>query len=236
MKRILYNTLDSTQTEARLLLQSQDLPFVVMTPHQTAGYGKYGRTWHSEAGNFSATFAIRHVPENYSFGKVPMVISIEICRIIEDMITHHGQVAIKWPNDILLNQRKICGVLIERHDDTLLVGIGINLRWSPNSTDVAYPTTNILAETGVLIQPEVMLDQLAASFEHFDAALKQIDAANLRQTYLTRLNGKGQTITAVTRTHTYVGVLQDINTDGALIMNIDGAQQLIYAADIYTGV
>lgn len=233
MKKIIHNILLSTQTEARLQLNQTSTPFVVMAYNQSSGYGKYGRVWESYEGNFSATFAIDISISYYDFGKIPMLISIKLCELLSKQVGKSFSFRIKWPNDILLNKRKICGILIEKIDNTFLIGVGINLRQSPEDGRFAYNATNILQETGSLIEPDTILNELSTYFEHFNKKITDYNAEQLRQDYMALLEGIGWEIKVVTRKESFSGVLQDINYDGALILNVDGVDKLVYSADVF---
>jgi BirA family biotin operon repressor/biotin-[acetyl-CoA-carboxylase] ligase len=109
-------TVASTQVEAR------DLPVgsVVVADHQTAGRGRLGRRWQAPAGTgLFATFVVAASPiVVFAAG----VAAAEAC----------GRgVRLKWPNDLILDDRKLGGILAEVRDDHVLVGIGINLSWAP---------------------------------------------------------------------------------------------------------
>lgn len=233
MEKIIHDSVSSTQTDARLRVVLTPRPFVVMAHVQTNGYGKFGRAWESYRGNFSATFAIDMAIEHYDFGKVPMLICIKLCELLAEICHLEHAFKIKWPNDILLNRKKVGGILIEKLDNTFLIGIGLNLKQSPEDNKVSYATTNVVAETGVEIDVNKILDEMSKYFIRFERILKEFDAATLRQNYMTRLDGLGQTRKIVTRSDTFIGRLQNINHDGALILDIDGDEKLIYSADIF---
>jgi BirA family transcriptional regulator, biotin operon repressor / biotin---[acetyl-CoA-carboxylase] ligase len=233
MKKIIHNSIESTQTDAKLRIASEPRPFVVMALVQTQGYGKFQRAWASYRGNFSATFAIDMVIEHYEFGKVPMLISLKLCELLSTLCQRDNTFNIKWPNDIMLNNKKIGGILIEKLDNTFLIGIGLNLKKSPEDDKVSCKATNVLAETGVDIHVSKILDELSEYFSGFEYTLEEFDAAELRQNYMARLEGLGQIRTIVTRQETFIGRLQNINHDGALILNVEGHEKLIYSADVF---
>lgn len=233
MKKIIHDAVSSTQTDARLRVVSTPRPFVVMSHLQTNGYGKFGRVWESYKGNFSATFAVDVSIEHYDFGKIPMLICIKLCELLAEFCHLEHAFMIKWPNDILLNSKKVGGILIEKLDNTFLIGIGLNLKRSPKDDKVSYAATNVLAETGVEIDVNKILDEMSKYFISFERILKEFDAATLWQNYMTRLEGLGQTRKIVTRYDTFIGRLQSINHDGALILDVDGDERLIYSADIF---
>ena len=233
MEKIIHDSIDSTQTDARLRIASTDRPFVVMAHTQTNGYGKFKRAWESYSGNFLATFAIDLSIQHYDFGKIPMLVCIKLCELLSALSHSKAGFQVKWPNDILLNKKKIGGILIEKVDSTFLVGIGLNLRQSPEEGKVSYQASNVLAETGEQIDTIKILDELSEYFVQFVELLKECDAAELRQEYMTLLEGLGQTRKVVTRHETFFGQLRDINNDGALILDVDGDKKLIYSADVF---
>lgn len=233
MKKIIHDSIDSTQTDARLRVASTDRPFVVMAHMQTNGYGKFERAWESYSGNFLATFAIDLSVQHYDFGKIPMLVCIKLCDVLSTLSHSKAEFQVKWPNDILLNKKKIGGILVEKVDGTFLIGIGLNLRQSPEDGKVSYAATNVLAETGKQIDTIKILDELSEYFVQFAEVLKECDAAELRQEYMTLLEGLGQTRKVVTRHETIIGQLHDINNDGALIIDVNGDKKLIYSADVF---
>lgn len=233
MKKIIHDSIESTQTDARVRIALESRPFVVMAHMQTQGYGKFERIWESYKGNFFATFAVDMAIEHYEFSKIPMVICIKLCELLSTLCRADHTFNVKWPNDIMLNNKKIGGVLIEKLDNTFLIGIGLNIKKSPLDDKVSYKATNVLDETGVDIDVINILDELCEYFVKFDHILKEFDAAELRQNYMTRLEGLGQTRKVVTRTETFIGRLQNINHDGALILDVEGHEKLIYSADVF---
>lgn len=233
MKKIIHDSVESTQTDARVRIASTPRPFVVMAHVQTKGYGKFDRPWESYKGNFLATFAIDMFVEHYDFGKVPMLICIKLCELLSKLCHDKHTFNIKWPNDIMLNHKKIGGILIEKLDNTFLIGIGLNVTQSPGDENVSYAATNVLAETGIEISVNTLLDEMSEYFVGFEHTLKEFDAATLRQNYMTRFEGLGQTRKIVTRKETFFGRLQNINHDGALILDVDGHEKLIYSADVF---
>ena len=108
----------------------------VATAHQTAGRGTRGRTWKDDGrGNVALTVALdmRHLPLK-PVTLVPLRVGVEVARVLADHLEDAPgcAVSLKWPNDVLLNGKKVCGVLIEADGDALLVGVGINVATHPD--------------------------------------------------------------------------------------------------------
>ncbi len=233
MKKIVHKLIPSTQTDAKVRLQTTQRPFVVMAHTQTDGYGKFGREWIARNGNFTATLAVDVMVNHYNFCKIPMLVCVQLCEVLNKLTGLKGVFRIKWPNDILLNRKKIGGVLIEKIDETLLFGIGLNLNYSPELTNTAYIAGNVLDEVGVTIKPEILLDELSEYFASFETRFNEISVADVRQKYMTLLEGMGHEIKVATRHETLMGRLQDINSDGALVLDMNGERKLIYSADVF---
>lgn len=131
-----HNTLDSTQ---RNLLERKDLSegFVVQAYSQQAGKGRHGREWFNAEGNLFLSFALQPAIEPERFGQISLCVGLAVLRTIKDYAST-APVALKWPNDVLVDDKKSSGVLIESktvNDEIapfLIVGIGANLNSAPD--------------------------------------------------------------------------------------------------------
>lgn len=139
-----HQTLDSTNRLAvQLLPDLQPLcPALVLTAEQTAGRGRGSNSWFASSG--ALTFSLVMDPEQARIpaDRVPML-SLAVGTAVRQALTDfagQGILQIKWPNDVLLNDRKVCGILMEQHSvdgrSLLIVGVGVNVN---NSLQVAPP-------------------------------------------------------------------------------------------------
>ena len=116
---------------------------------QTKGRGMQGKDWISDKGNlFTSIFF--PLEKNYpSFNEFSIINPVIISSVIENFCERKN-ISFKWPNDILVNKKKICGILQEiitlKEKKFLIIGIGLNIESNPNIND-KYKATNILAET-----------------------------------------------------------------------------------------
>lgn len=136
-KLIDFDKIPSTQDYAHDLIARGEAvnKTVIVAEAQTAGRGRYRRTWVSNAGNVYASFIFKS-PERDS--KIAYAIGIAVA---ETLISFGIDPKIKWPNDVLVDGKKISGTLIEYADSFVIVGIGINVKSCPRLKD--YPTTKI---------------------------------------------------------------------------------------------
>ena len=141
-KKFLIKVADSTNNVAIKKIKEGNLKGIVIAEKQTKGRGQYGNTWSSLKGNLflSIFFEINH---NFSLKKFTKKNCLIIKKIISKFISE--KVKIKPPNDILVKNKKICGILQETifHNEKrfVIIGIGINLFKSPNIKK--YPTTHL---------------------------------------------------------------------------------------------
>jgi BirA family biotin operon repressor/biotin-[acetyl-CoA-carboxylase] ligase len=145
----------------------------------------------------------------------------------------------KWPNDALLNDGKLAGVLLEGSGtgatlDWLAVGIGVNLAdHPPADPDAAHPPTSLQTALGCAPNPEDALTTIAASLDKWAATLVRDGFGSLRVAWLSRAVKLGETITARLPGKSLTGVFEDVDETGALILRAKGVRHQIHAADIY---
>eukprot|EP00607_Mallomonas_marina_P008325 CAMPEP_0182418322 /NCGR_PEP_ID=MMETSP1167-20130531/2787_1 /TAXON_ID=2988 /ORGANISM="Mallomonas Sp, Strain CCMP3275" /LENGTH=337 /DNA_ID=CAMNT_0024592481 /DNA_START=202 /DNA_END=1215 /DNA_ORIENTATION=+ len=148
-KMLFFERVSSTMDTAKEIIKntsSTDV-FAVITKEQTSGRGTRGRTWMSSYGNLMMTvvFKVSSVPVPITL--MPLRIGTLIARVIEAELStstststftnplQMSHVKLKWPNDILINSDKVCGILIEIENDSVLVGIGCNVVSAPSIQD-----------------------------------------------------------------------------------------------------
>ena len=170
-----YNKIPITKNEAINLIKKKNMKQgLVFSKIQTNGRGTRGKKWISKRGNFfgSVFFQLKkNTPKFYEFSVITPVL---ITKKIKE-ITDCENIYIKWPNDIYINNQKVCGILQEviqsgNNQKYLIIGIGINL--------VSHPTirnqniSDIKKETKVLIKNNEMLDEIKKSFQNFFKNIK----------------------------------------------------------------
>ena len=236
--RVRLDTVDSTNEEARRRAAAAELgPLWIAADRQTAGRGRRGRAWADPGGALFATALLRpRLPAREAAG-----LSFAACLAVAealDALASGSQVALKWPNDALLNDRKVAGVLLESAGsgdrlDWLAVGIGLNLAVAPEPAPEGWPPTSIAAETGAAPAPDVALEALAQSFARWSARLEAEGFAPLRTAWLARAARLGEKVTARLPGETVAGDFVDLDGDGALVLSGPFGLRRIHAADVF---
>ncbi|MDE5615421.1 MAG: biotin--[acetyl-CoA-carboxylase] ligase [Alphaproteobacteria bacterium] len=137
-KLLFFGKIPSTQTYAHELIARRGAAdhTAIVAAAQSAGRGRYRRTWVSHHGNLYVSF-IFDCPERDARLSYQVAVAVA-----ESLISFGVPARIKWPNDIMVNGKKICGVLIEYSGDFVIVGIGVNIKSNPTVSAV-YKTTRM---------------------------------------------------------------------------------------------
>lgn len=196
---IWYDTIDSTNNEAKRLLPELASGTVLAARQQTAGRGQRGNSWSSKPGN-NLTFSL---VLKFGEGNIPdvrpdcqFVISEAVALGVKEFLSEEGVVAsIKWPNDIYVGDRKICGILIENtvkegRLTSSIAGIGLNMNQDTFPPDIPNPTSLAL-QTGRTYDMEKSLVRLLA---HLMDKIGKMETApgELKESYLEALYRKGE--------------------------------------------
>jgi BirA family transcriptional regulator, biotin operon repressor / biotin---[acetyl-CoA-carboxylase] ligase len=238
-RRLALQEVDSTNTVALEAARTGDPgPLWVTAEGQTAGRGRRARRWVSEPGNLFASLALIDPAPAETLGNLPLVVALGV-RNGMAALPYAGPplIAIKWPNDVLVNGRKAVGILIEseRLRDAriaVVAGIGINVASSP--ADTPYPVT-CLAREGCRAGLAEVFERVADGVE---AALALWDRgrsfAAIRTAWLANAVGLGAPCRVNLGERSIDGVFSDLDEAGRLVLREgDGAVRTISAGDVF---
>jgi BirA family transcriptional regulator, biotin operon repressor / biotin---[acetyl-CoA-carboxylase] ligase len=233
VRLVSHELLASTNLEALTLARAGERgPLWVTAGRQSAGRGRRGRTWTSEPGNLFASLLLTEPAPPEHWSELSFVAALAIHDTIADVApAARPQLAIKWPNDLLLAGAKFAGILTEGEGATVAVGIGVNCTSHPADTD--YPATN-LAAAGFAISPEAVFSALSAKMigrlaqwnqgEHF---------ATIRTDWLSRAAGLGDTISVRLAERELSGRFETIDDMGQLVLvEPEGTRYAIAVGDV----
>jgi BirA family biotin operon repressor/biotin-[acetyl-CoA-carboxylase] ligase len=230
--------LDSTNAEARRMADSGEQgPLWIIAARQTAGRGRRGRSWESATGNLAATLLIRPTRPLTQWAQLSFAAAIAAADMAAQLAPA-AHIAVKWPNDILADGRKLAGILLETAgpsstDQALAIGIGVNLAAHPDGTE--FPATSLAALGVRPPPPEDALALLAAGFAGWYEVWRTDGFSPIRDAWLARAAGLGQRIRARLPDRERMGVFEGIDADGALLLNEAGRTIAIAAGDVFFG-
>ena len=232
---------DSTNAEALRLAPGLSGPAWIMAREQTAARGRRGRGWAMPAGNFAGTLVLRPQGGALAAAQLSFVAALALYDALTDACGPAARLAIKWPNDVLLNGGKVAGILLESAGSggavqSVAVGIGVNLAAAPDVSAVepqAVTPVSVKGETGHAVPPEDFLDLLAVAFARWQAQLETYGFAPIRTAWLARAAKLGEPIVARTGGTERHGIFEGIDDSGALLLKTSSGRQVIPAADVY---
>lgn len=162
-------SLPSTMPEAsRLAASGAAHGTVVLTDEQTAGVGRLGRSWISEAElGIYCSIVLRIPLEPPSAPIASLVLGLATAEAIETASSLACD--LRWPNDVLINERKVAGMLAQLSGDCVVAGIGINVNHSSFPGDLRTPATSLFLESGGRQEREPLIVQLLESIDRFCA-------------------------------------------------------------------
>ncbi|RMD87888.1 MAG: biotin--[acetyl-CoA-carboxylase] ligase [Alphaproteobacteria bacterium] len=227
--------LDSTNAEARRRAEAGERgPLWIRADRQTAGRGRRGRRWVSEAGNLHATLLFSPAGAVRDRAQLSFVAVLAAHAALARLVDAPRRLRCKWPNDLLVDGRKLAGILLEGETDWLAIGFGINLAHHPEGLE--QPATSLSAAFGVTVNPETVLDALAAAFDTIHGRWLAAGFAPIRAAWTERAAGLGEPVAVRVGREAIRGILRGLDEDGALrIERPDGTCRRIAAGDVILG-
>ena len=150
-KKFFYKKVNSTNDLAIKKIKTGIIQGIIIADYQKKGRGQHGKKWLSFKGNLFITIFFK-IRQNINIKKITVL----NCKILKKILLKYikKKISIKAPNDLLINKKKICGILQEikfnNEAKFIVIGVGINLIKNPKIKN--YPTTNILSETGFKVK------------------------------------------------------------------------------------
>ena len=216
---------------------------IVVADRQTAGRGRRGRSWESPAGK-SIYFTIVVRPE-FEPDKASMITLVVALAVAEAVREETGLSAgIKWPNDVVVNGKKICGILTEmsmtpemNEIQFLVAGVGVNVNQDSEedfTPELRGRAVSLKMEGGRQIDRAALLARILQRFEEdYDLFEKTLDLSELQERYEALLLGKDNRVRVLDPAGEYTGISRGINGMGELIVEKeDGETVLVYAGEV----
>ncbi|HZT38324.1 MAG TPA: biotin--[acetyl-CoA-carboxylase] ligase [Bryobacteraceae bacterium] len=229
-----YESIDSTMREAIELAEAGCASGVVVgADEQTAGYGRFGRAWHSErdAGLYQ-TIVLRIPVAAASLPAVTFALGLAVSAAIEQ--TAGVACDLRWPNDVLIGGRKVAGILTQLQGAAVVAGIGINVNHTEFPPDLAPVATSIRMAAGREQSREQLLVAVLEQIDaHCDILARQ-GAEAIRRSFAMRSSYvSGRRVTVEQGESTLMGVTAGLTEAGFLrLLRDDGREEIIVAGGI----
>jgi BirA family biotin operon repressor/biotin-[acetyl-CoA-carboxylase] ligase len=225
-----HERIGSTNDEARRLAAS-GAPHgtVVHADEQASGRGRFGRTWFSPPGNLYLSVLLRLdlAPERIS--ELSFVTAITVADTIDALLPKQSKATLKWPNDVLVNDGKIAGILVESVEGAQIIGIGVNVLEAPRNAP--YKTSTLVGAGGIATVDgarDILLDGLAKHLEYW----AEHGFESILAEWLARAHPIGTPLRASIGGLTEEGLFAGLDADGAMLLDTADGRKRIVAADV----
>lgn len=222
-------TVDSTNLFAREHLEHGML---ITAAQQTAGRGRYGRDWTSPEGNLYLSL-VWQIGDFDTAGKYAFLSAVALADALKTALGDDDlPLQLKWPNDVLLGGKKLCGILLEAEtkDDKLylIIGVGVNLAHAPDYA------CDLKSATGKSVTPQHMAQHFAAAFAAWDARFKAEGFDAIRADWLAQAHDIGTAIAVKLPQEDFSGTFAGIDKSGALLLEQEnGALRTVTSGEVF---
>ncbi len=238
-KKLVYcETVDSTNTKAKELAElGYPSGTLVTAEQQKAGRGRSGRGWESPPGTgIFMTLLLRPAIRPDSASMLTLVAALAAVRGVRDIT--QADVQIKWPNDLVLNGKKICGILTELSVQEgmiryLVVGIGINVHNESFPEEIRSTASSLFLECGRHFHRAEIIGKLLKNFENdYEIFCRTEDLSGLRDEYHAFLVNRGRSVRVLDPRAPYEGKALGITEKGELIVDVQGQKRLVSSGEV----
>jgi BirA family biotin operon repressor/biotin-[acetyl-CoA-carboxylase] ligase len=236
-----FSEIGSTNAEALRRAAVGGVEQWIVADRQVSGRGRRGRQWVSEPGNLYATLLLYDPAPPVSSAQICFVAALAVHDAICDCVPVFDQtrLRLKWPNDILLDGKKLVGILVEGAmsgtTQAVVVGFGVNCAHHPSDTPYA---ATALANAGLGVAPAVLFERLSARMLNRLAQWQRGRAfAATRDAWLSRALGLGSEIEVKLPERELSGRFEAIDDEGALVLALSsGHREIIRAGDVFPAI
>ena len=226
----LSSTMDIARQQAR---QGAAEGTIIIAGEQTSGRGRVKRSWLTPPGNIALSVVL--YPDVSSLPYLIMIASLAVVRSIGSVTGLKAD--IKWPNDILIGGKKVCGILIENEisgDKTAraIIGIGVNVNLGDiNITHTSVPATSLEKEVQETVAKNDLISNLLVEMERMYLELPE--GESIYREWQAKLVTLGKKVTVRTGSETLEGLAESVDANGALMLKLDdGSETRIVAGDV----
>lgn len=224
MEIIEFDEIDSTQKYAKKIAQKGKKDVVICAKIQTNGRGRIGNEWQSLEGGLWFSFITEVLESDYDrLTFFPLILGLSVYQVCTSY--YNVKLQLKWPNDLMINNKKICGILCEKIENKIISGVGINT--NIESKNLLECATSFVAETNNRINNTELMETI---INKFYKNLKEFDKAGLLKMYrenMAYINEK-----KFIKVINHEAIIKGISDDGALIINENGVEKKITFGEI----
>ncbi|SDB37557.1 BirA family transcriptional regulator, biotin operon repressor / biotin-[acetyl-CoA-carboxylase] ligase [Pseudobutyrivibrio sp. YE44] len=238
-----YESVDSTNDRIKSRAhENENQGLVISAGQQTAGKGRIGRKWESPSHDSIST-SILLKPEEITLEAIPTITVVAAMAVRDALYRIYGlNGLIKWPNDIVLDGKKICGILTEMEMKDgkvwfVIVGIGVNVHNKSFPEEIAFKATSVDLELakagGTHGHRQELTKEIWNSFaKYYNIFIETQDMSGLKEEYEKYLANRGNRVRIEDRENSYEATALGINERGELIVEVEGEERIIRTGEV----
>lgn len=234
----LKETVSTNVEAARLAKEGMAHGTLIIAESQTGGKGRRGRSWFSPSGkSVFMSMILKPELEPSKASMLTLVQALAVSRAIKTVSGMNSQ--IKWPNDIVVNKKKICGILTEMNIEagsisSIIIGTGINVNQEDFPEEIQHIATSLMWEGKQEVSREELIAKVCLYFEqYYEAFMKMQDLSLLVEEYNASLVSCGKTVKVLDPKGEFTGKALGINEVGELLVEKeDRTVENVYAGEV----
>ena len=225
------NETNSTNNYLQSLCSEQKVEelTVIVADFQTSGRGQRGNSWESDPGK-NLLFSTVIFPEFLEARRQFLISQVISLAIKEEFDTYTTDISIKWPNDVVVSHKKICGILTEMgvQDGKIrevVIGVGLNVNLKEIQGELKDKATSLYLETGKTYDRNRLIGLVMEKFEiNYEKFVQTCDLSMMLDDYNMLLANKSQPVRVLDKISPYEGVALEIDKDGALLVRVQSGE------------
>ena len=226
-KIIYFKKLNSTNLKLKTLIKKNKNinNLCVCSNYQTKGYGRRNTKWHSYSGNIHLSILIKPNCQLMKVNQLSFLTCLSLGEILKNLVKKK-KISYKWPNDILLNKKKISGIIIETSSNIrskvtwVIIGIGINISKYPKNNKIQFPATS-LSDERIFVEKDFILKLFIKNFFKNYLYWKKNGFAKIKRKWLFSLYKEKNKIIVKSNNQIYKGIFVNLSNDGNLKLLIN---------------
>ncbi|OOV93886.1 bifunctional biotin--[acetyl-CoA-carboxylase] ligase/biotin operon repressor BirA [Pseudomonas sp. MF4836] len=233
---LVYDSIDSTNAKALLLIErGQPSPFLVLAERQTAGRGRRGRKWVSPfAENLYYSLVLRIEGGMRQLEGLSLVVGLAVMQALRELGV--SSAGLKWPNDVLVGQKKIAGILLELVGDPadvchVVLGVGINANMR-SADEVDQEWTSVRLETGKTVDRNELAARLSLVLKSYLDRHQLSGFSAIQEEWEQNHLWQGRPVSLIAGVNRIDGVVVGIDRQGALRLMVDGAERVYSGGEL----
>ena len=226
-----FQEISSTNELAKEVARNSENGTVILAMIQTEGRGRLSRPWASPPGGIWMSLILKPNMQLSQVHQINMAVSVAVSKSIQNL--YGLDAGIKWPNDILINERKVCGILMEVSAqvdrlDYAVVGLGINANVNVSGFPGEWKSTSIGHQLGRVVSRAELIQKILLEVE---AAYERMNSTEIYEEWRRRSITLGRHVRITSITGDLIGVAEDLLKDGALCLKTKEGRKHILAGD-----